>query len=1024
MKLKFNWIFTLFLAFFIQFSFAQEKTITGTVTSVQDGLSIPGVNVVVQGTSRGTQTDFDGKFSIKASVGEKLVFSLVGSKTETVVVGASNVVNIAMKEDQALQLETVAVQGYNVTKARTESNVVSTSIGSKTITARPNASLAQTMQGQIAGVNVSTGSGQPGASSNVVIRGYGSLSGKAEPLYVVDGVPLNNDTFKSLNPNEIETMTALADAGATSIYGNRGANGVIVITTKRAKFDSSMDFKYIATTAFSSLQKSGYDMMNSQQLLTLQREVGRGPGSDNFEVGGEPMTDAQINAYPTTDWEDYFFRTGITTTHDLSISSGSKNLRSITSIGYRNEEGIVQNSDLQRFNLRNNTDGKSSDGKFNYNLNVSLNFSIANSVFGQDLAKGNIYYDPLVSANIGAPFLTPQGYPGSQGLVDLVNSYPTNVFIPYQSMDIQDNSISNTENFKMIDNFSASYQFDENWKIFSSIGIDYSQANSLAYISPNAYVSLLQSQQTGYTEQFGLQRQSFARTGTIDYNANLNYLKTIGKSTFDATAYFEYYYANFVSFQYTKSGLDSKTSAPGTSDGFLTSTSVNGYIPSLSAGTPTATLLSYFATLDYDYDSKFGLGGTIRQDASSRFNESNAWGTFYSVTGRWNIDRMSFMEGSAFQMLKLRGSYGTSGNQDIVGSTFGGLNLTKELYTSTPGYNDTDSYVIAQLANPDLKWETVAQGNIGVDFAVFSNKLTGRLDVYNKKTTDLYQPVTISAVNAQTSISANFGSLENEGVELQLAYNIINSDSGFNLSVNFNGAYNKTTMLDVPNIGGFQDNGNTVRAEGHPVDEFYMVRYIGVNPANGNLLFLDKNGNATENPANDGSDRVFTGKTSDPKYAGGFGLDADYKGFYCTLFFTYAADFYRQDFDLYNIENINNISQFNLSTSMLDSWTPDNRVTDMPALNYTNASAATSSDRYLVDASYLRIRNLRLGYNVPNEFLKRTPFKQLNTFIQAENMVTWSKWQGRDAENATNTASTFVQYPTPKIVSLGFQLDF
>lgn len=1023
MKLKFNWIFTLLLAFFIQFSFAQEKTITGVVTSQEDGLSIPGVNVIVQGTTRGTQTDFDGKYSIKAAPGEKLVISLLGTKSKTIPVGTSNVINVVLQSDDAVELNTVNVEGYNRAIAKSESNVVSTTIGAKTITARPNASLAQTMQGQIAGVNVSTASGQPGASSNVVIRGYSSLSGKSEPLYVIDGVPLNNDAFKSLNPNEIETMTALVDAGATSIYGNRGANGVIVITTKKGSYDSSMNFKYIGTTAFNTLQQSGYEMMNSQQLLTLQREYGRGPGSDNFVAGGEPMTDEQINSYGTTDWEDYFFRTGITTTHDLSISSGSKNLRSLTSIGYRNEEGILQNSDLQRFNLRNNTDGKSNNGKFTYNLNLSLNFSIQNSVFGQDLAQGNIYYDPLVSANLGAPYLTPEGYPGSAGLVDLVNSYPTNVFIPYQAMDIQPNSISNTENFKMVDNFSAGYQFDENWKIYTSVGIDYSQATSLAYLSPNAYVSLLQTYFSGGREQFGFQRQSNSRVGTINYIANLNYNKQIGKSTFDATAYFEYYYANFISNQYSKSGLDAKQSAPGTSNGFLTSTSINSYIPSIGASAPSTSLLSYFATLDYDYDKKLGFGGSIRRDASSKFTETNKWGTFYSLSGRWNIDRMSFMENSAFQMLKLRASYGTTGNQDITGSTFGGLNLDQELYASSSGYNDTNSYVLAQLSNPDLIWETVAQANVGIDFVVFNNNFTGRLDFYNKKTTDLFQPIVISAVNATTTLSANFGALENSGVELQMSYNVIRSDSGFNLKLNFNGAYNQSNMIDVPNAEGFQDNGTTVRSEGHPIDEFYLVPYIGVNPANGNLLFLDKNGNATENPDND-SDRVYTGKVSDPKYTGGFGLDADYKGFYCTLFFTYAADFYRFDYDLQNAQDIQNISQFNLSSDLLRSWTPDNRITDMPSIFYTNAAAVGSSDRYLVDASYLRIRNLKVGYSVPSDLLKRTPFTQFNLFLQAENMVTWSKWQGRDAENATNTASTFVQYPTPKIVSFGLQLDF
>ena len=344
MKSKFTWILTLCLAFFIQFSFAQEKTVSGTVTSKYDNMTLPGVNVVVQGTTRGVQTDFSGTFAIKASVGDRLVFSIVGSKTVVVTVGAQNKINVVLEDDTTM-LESVIVEGYNVTKTKAKSNVASVTVSAKTIEGRPNASFIQTLQAQVAGLNVTSGTGQPGGNSQIIIRGTGSVNGKVEPLFVIDGIPLNSDNFRSINPDDIESVSVLKDAGATSIYGNRGANGVIIVKTKKGEFDSPLSIKYSSTTGFSTLQNTKYNLMNAQQLLTLERSFGRGRGFTNGPNGG-PMTDAQIAATPSTDWNDYFFRSGVTQNHVLSLASGGKNTTSFTSIGYFDQQGILKGSDL------------------------------------------------------------------------------------------------------------------------------------------------------------------------------------------------------------------------------------------------------------------------------------------------------------------------------------------------------------------------------------------------------------------------------------------------------------------------------------------------------------------------------------------------------------------------------------------------------------------------------------------------------------------------------------------------------
>ena len=1030
MKSKFTWILTLCLAFFIQFSFAQEKTISGTVTSIVDNMSIPGVNIIVKGSTRSTQTDFDGKYTIKAAAGEILLVSMVGSITQSVVVGTSNVVNIQLQED-SIQLEGVVVEGYGKTSTKAKSNVASTTIGAETIGARPNASFVQTMQSQIAGVDIKTGSGQPGASSYVIIRGIGSLNGKVEPLYVIDGVPQSADNFRSINPEEIESASALLDAGATAIYGNRGANGVIVVKTKRAGFDTPLNISYTSTTGFSTRQGDNYNMMNSQQLLTLERTKGKGAGANGglpyltYEDGmvdvvkpnRKPLTDAQINAYSTTDWNDYFFRTGTTVSHNLGLTNGSKNVSTYTNFGYFKQEGILINTDLQRFNFRNNLDGKSDNDKFRYSTNVNVNFSKNNSA--SDLGTGGINQNYIIGASRGVPYISPDEYINGQQVLDLYNADGTLVYTPLMLVDKTKTFLNNVEEIKAITNFSASYEFIPGLTLTENLGIDYTQTTGLQYQSPAAFNSLVFQQPD--QQYVGIDSESYGRDVTFDNTISLDYEKAFGLNTISATIYTEYVNSYLKTFGFTQNGLDPKTTFPGDDAGFITDLPNDDYyVPTVNATIANVALLSYFASANYDYDGKYGLQGTLRRDASSRFSDTNKWGTFYSISGRWNLNREKFMENAGFQLLKLRASYGTTGNQDIDNSYYGALNRSKELYVTGTGYNGAPSYVIGQLANPDLKWETIAMLDIGIDFTTLDNRLTGKFDYYKKVTTDLYQTFDISLINATPGIPANFGSMSNEGFEATLAYDLIRTQNSFNFTIRANGAFNENRVIDIPTASGFIDNGTTVVSEGHMVDEFYAVRYIGVNPASGNLLYLDINGNATENPTV--ADRVYTGKSAAPRYFGGFGFDADYKGFYITAQFAYAYDNYRFDYDLSGVQSVEDIGTFNRSTDLLRAWTPDNRITDIPSIFLTNSTSDSDSDRYLIDASYTRLRFASFGYDFPREFLKRTPFDQVKAFVQGENLATWSGWRGADAESSRGADQS--QYPTPRTISLGFQLKF
>lgn len=1035
MKSKFTWIFTLLLAFFIQLSFAQEKTITGIVTDGA-GMPIPSANVMIQGTSQGVQTDFDGKYSISASVGQKLVFSFVGMTSQTVTVGASSTVSVKLADDAKL-LDDVVVEAYRTT-TRATSNIAVTTVTSKTIEGRPNANFIQTLQGQVPGLNISTGSGQPGANSTVILRGVGSINGNIEPLYVIDGVPLNSDNFRSINPNDIESVSVLKDAGATSIYGNRGANGVIIVKTKRGGYDTSLTVKYTGTTSFTTMQDNKYNKMGSKQLLSLERaygqtQVGRSnSGLGNTGGANGAMTDAEIAAYGVdTDWYKELFRTGLAQNHVLSLTSGSKNLSSFTSFGYYDMEGVLRGSDLKRFNFRNNLSGKSDDNKFNYSTAVTINYSVRNEA--ANLGTGAVNINPILGANNGAPYINPDWY--TNGL-DLYNWYTTGArpegvpnigqgtlaLSPLMLLDRMKTGTLRTNEIKMIANVQASYKLTEDLTLGTSIGSDFTEAQGLNVQDPQSFNSYL-FQDPGET-YLGFQTESMTREFSFNMNNSLNYRKVFGeKHTLDASVFTEYYKAHQKFFSANQNGLDPKVFEPGNGAGYIpfNPATPQWYLPQVGSSSAEAGLFSYFGSVDYDYDQRFGLAGTVRRDASYRFSDTNKWGTFWSVSGRWNIDKESFMEGSAFNMLKLRASYGTTGNQNIDGqSIFNSPNRSRTLFDQTTGYQQLPAYAVVQIGNPDLKWETVEQANIGLDFELFTGRLRGNLDVYRRTTKDLYQLTPVSGVNGTYGIFSNNGELRNSGVEALLNYELIRSKDFF-LNLTFNGSYNKNEFLSIPSNEGIIDNGLQANVVGGALNQYYLIKYAGVNPTNGNLLFYTGDGQLTENP-NPETDRRLTGKSAIPKFQGGFGFEANYKGFYVTTQFTYVADIYRMDYDLEGLQDPTDIGIFNKSKDLLRAWTPDNRYTDIPSLSLTNKALDASSDRYLKDASYVRLRYATIGYDVKKEYLEKTPFTNIRAFVQGENLLTWSKWRGWDAES--NRGSDQYQYPTPRIFSVGLELQF
>jgi TonB-linked SusC/RagA family outer membrane protein len=1038
MRSKFKWIFTLLLALSMQFSFAQEKTVTGVVSDNTG--PIPGANVVVKGTTRTTQTDFDGKYSIKAKVGEVLVISFVGMSDKVVTVGTANNYSVILKD--GVLLEEVVILGYDKTAAKPLSTAAVVTVTSESLKNRPNVTVLQSLQGQAAGLNVFASSGSPGSAKfDLLIRGRGSANSSTDPLYVVDGVPTNAVVFRNINPEDIDQISVLKDASATTIYGSRAANGVIVIKTKGGSYESPLKVSYSSTYGVSELPKDDYNLMNSTQLLKLQRDrsvsagaggntllnlaIGRVEGSPNFNA---PLTDSEISSAPNQNWMDVFFTTSTTQNHNLSLTSGGKNLNNFTSFSYTEQEGIVRNTDFQRFTFRSNINGKSANEKFKYNTNLTIAFSKRNQLNQETNGNinNNVVQNPLLGGLTAVPYYGQDFYPGSgQGLYDLIGTDfdGGNTTLVLQDLLQGGNQPNLFQEMKILGNLGASYQLTKNLSVNTRLGVDYNVSDRIFARAPWSYLAIAVREING--DPFG----GFeSRTNDRDFGfnsvTNLKFNKVYGKHTFDAGLYLEYIKAYRQVGLHTQNGLDLATYAFGAGTGW---TNAGANFPNLrptnSAAKNVAGTLSQFASFTYDYDSKFGVDAVVRRDASYRFTDDNQWGTFWSLAGRWNIDKMSFMKNSIFNLLKLRVSTGVQGNQNLGIPPFGTNpiylfpNLIRELVGTGNGYGNNGSLVLTQRPNNELKWEEQRMTNIGIDFGINKNRLSGSIELYDRFSDDLLFTIPASGPFGAPSIGGNNGQLSNKGVEVSLNYKVVNNDN-LMIALFANASYNKNEYKSIPN-DVFGDI--TVERAGTQVGEWFYVPYAGVNPANGNLLFYDINNNLTENPTPD--DRRESGLSDVPIYQGGFGFNIDYKGFFLDTQFAWVKDVLRYDTALSWLNTTAYLTDNNMTADILNAWTPTNTNSNIPSLDATNFDLGLDvSNTFLRDASYVRLRNASFGYSFNKKQLEKTFITGLKLFVQAENLYTWTSWRGLDADSGE--ATNLGRFPAPRTISFGLNLDF
>jgi TonB-linked SusC/RagA family outer membrane protein len=709
-------------------------------------------------------------------------------------------------------------------------------------------------------------------------------------------------------------------------------------------------------------------------------------------------------------------------------------MNNFTSFGYFEQEGIVPGTDFKRFTVRSNFTGKSNNGKFTYTTNISGTYSKRSQLDQETRTdiNSNVLQNPLQGLLASQPYIDPNDYVNGQQLFDEFGA-PSFEIAPLMLLDYlkPGNIPSSFEEIRLGVNTSGTYKITDPLSFTTSLGVDYTENNRLFARAPWSYLAIVAI--PAGAEFGGIETQSNDRDFAFNMTNRLNYNKTFNeKHTIDASLFLEYNKAHRRFFSYTQTGLDPRTWSLGAGTGYIpfNTATPTFYRPAVAALKRDAGLFSYFGSADYDYNSKYGVVATVRRDASYRFIEDNRWGTFWSVSARWNMDQESFMKNSIFDQLKLRVSYGTTGNQNILASAYGSNvlytapNLVRDLNSSQSGYGGAASIGVSTIANPKLQWETTTQFDFGFDFQL-KKRFTGTVDFYKKVTTDLFDTDYVSAVNGTNAINSNIDAkLLNTGVEVLLKYDIFKKASDLQMDVYVNGSYNKNEYADVLYTTPGQDfnviGSDYIQQNGSQLLSYYVVPYVGVNPENGNLLFLDKEGNLTENPTDD--DRRNTNQSAIPVWQGSFGLNASYKGFFVNSIFAFAADVAKFDYDLLNLSNPSQIGQFPVVGEMLHAWAPDNLNSNVPSLFATNFDAAEGfSDKYLIDASYIRMKSLSFGYEVPVKYLDKTVFKSVKIYSQLENYLTWSKWRGFDVDglNTSNQGG----YPTPKVVSFGIDIQ-
>ncbi|MBI9062423.1 MAG: TonB-dependent receptor [Marinilabiliaceae bacterium] len=970
----------------------QKLTVTGKVTD-DKGEPIPGVNVFEKSNpTNGVITGIDGGYSIKISDEDAILsYSYIGFNAQEIQVAGRRDINITLVEE-ALEVDEVVVVGYGTQRKEALTSSVST-VSNKKIEAVTVTSVEKALQGNTAGVLVTNAVGQPGGFASVTIRGVGSINASSSPLYVVDGVPVisgsatgfstSSNFLSSLNPADIETMTVMKDAAATAIYGARASNGVVLITTKQGK-KGKAKINFNMELGFSDMTQADVRMTNSDELLELQRESVENAreyfGSDEYDWtdpnGDYYLPDELANS--STDWFDEVTQLGKFESYNMSVNGGNEKTKFFVSGSWFDQEGTIISTGFQRFSARLNLEHK---------LNDWLSFGVNTTVSATDQdysTDGYTYENPIYAASNIVPYVGPYNEDGSFNwdLMGSVGNYNPVANLNLHNRNSDVNSLMNTSFLKI--------QILSGLSFKTTLGIDYKDVRDHEYITPQTLYG--QELDGGVTEKVK-EYYNWTSSNILTYNkifADVHSLDVLGG--YEVNSYkSDYVYAT---------GGGANDDIPNLS-GVSKNQSVGGNANDYSG-------ISMFARANYSYNGRYYLSGSLRRDGSSRFGPNNKWALFGSASLGWAISREEFFNVSFINNLKLRASYGTTGNSSIGYYSYYGL-YGSSIYNANGGLRPS------QIANPDLQWESAETTNLALDFGFF-NRINGTVEYFWRKSTDMLIDEELSLTTGQSSILRNLGSMMNQGLEFQVSTQNIKGE--FSWITDFNISFPKSEFLDLGGMDYIPNGGLQRRVVGGSWSDWYMADYAGVDPGTGLAMYYDVNGNITHD-SNEVNKRICG--SPEPDFYGGLTNTLLYKGIELDFMFQFnygnEVMFNERSSTEHDGARVFNA---NVNDNQLDRWQQPGDITSVPMPIYNNDTNSNlwNSDRYLEDGSYLRLKSVSLSYNLPKKWLDKVRVGNLKVFTKGTNLWTLSSVNGFDPEvNSAGYAS--FNYPVSRTIVFG-----
>lgn len=1038
MRLKFKWIFSLVLALSMQLMFAQEKTISGVVS---DGSgTLPGANVLIKGSKSGVQTDFDGKYSLKAKAGDVLVFSFVGMAEKALTVGASSTINVVL-QPMSKTLEEVVVVAYGKQKAKSIVGSVVT-VGKEVLEKQQATSVLTALQGSVAGVNIIAAGGQPGENPVIRIRGIGSINASAEPLIILDGAPFSGN-LNTISSDQIESMSVLKDASSTALYGSRGSNGVILITTKRGKLATAPKVTFSTLLGFAGNAVKLHDLVdsdtymkytweairNANQYVSLQPAATAGLNASNSLVGSlgyNPYTaavpvDANGNLVTTnkkwdTNWADLLLNdSAVRKEHSFGVSGGSDNTSYSFTTNYLSQEGNVVTSNFDRVTTRLSIDSKVNDwlkaGITSFYSTSSQNFPTQSGSSFQSAVQW-IYTIPSI-------------YPvyrrdGNGDLI--VDGRGQNIFdygaTAGQLLNGNRPQLNNENAYGSLFNYKIKNKRDN---FTANAYLQFTLAKDLTFKTNLAYDKYLfdsynyANNEVGYASSVdGRVTQNRDITTSTNLINSLSYKKSFGNHNFGADLIQEAY-----KFELDALGAQGEGFLPGVYvlDGSTTPSSVSG-------STTEERISSYLARLSYNYKEKYFLEGSYRKDGSSRFKSNVRWGDFFAVGGSWLISEENFLKDSdAVNLLKLKASYGELGNNRLV-SYFPYLQLF------ATGWNELNNtgVVLGSAVDPNIFWEKTASSNVGLEFGLFNNRVFGTVDYYNKESVDLIYNKPLPGSTGNTGITTNVGALKNYGWEFSLnTRNVSTAKFLWTSGLNFSMDKNEITELTQESF----TNGNKKWEVGRSLYEFFIQDWAGVNPANGYGMWYKDVLGADGKPTGERvttekyaeATRYYVDKSSLPDVVGGFTNFFKYKNVDLNVLFNFSYGSYVYDSTYASLMEGFESSGRAAHQDLENRWQKPGDITDVPLFLASNNDFNSQSTRFLFKNNYIRLKALNFGYNMPQSFIEKVKLSKFRLFLQADNLLTWQSHKGIDPEQDLSGATNSRSY-NQRVVSFGLNLEF